>query len=999
VIEDKDARDWAINTRWDFLQALRLIILQDPQSRDRLEQFHQKNFSHDAAVLERAVARLRELGVDHKPATPRNNTSNNNTQPRQNNNRRFSKKQRTIISPKSFLPTRLSGIRDVIFELLSLPQNLEGLTVPEMEEPIRTMLKAEGFIVPDEWVLPQLLRVHLANMTHHVSQADSGICKATTIPARQLSRQYLNTLRAQKCLPGRDPLDYPAMLHIFIERHSGAMSKKALEASRLHYETTATAIDAVFGRCREQPETSEYTPSPYDKDESHNKYPMRIHCVLPRVRGSLSLLEMLHQDAKCKSALEELEEYARQTLQDKPRHRGHFVYRIIVMGIDGGSVNNDSFSDMREAYPRLEGQLLICEDRTPGQEASLVRQRPMMDFMHPACLLPAKGHQHVIWGLFDISMLADEWSPTGQQQQLAPQLRGSPPATLEHYHQILACRKLLLSNSLLYYYRDDISISGTIEAKNFAEPDKIRNQTPNGRLFGRNAITADRCIPQAEPFARDCCWCGRDTVANWAHSAKLPQKGEPLLSFVCDRLECYHREMEERKQITTQAKQTFTYGTGFISEGNHSSGSSSIENDSDDKPKSKEPRSKKPKSMKPRSKTPRYLGSASEKLGLKCRLWRTAMDRSLVLLLDPLLHNDLGGFVEPSDLETQEFVLAHGKTFSYTEQGFKNLVTRHRKLHQSHQNQKGSADQSTIPPATTNPSPKPEESPQQKLCPLWPGRVTNMPLYRFLDPLIHDSQGRFIDVDLATTFAEAKNLGFFAKGKARDMWNPIAGHKIQHERQGSVSQVPGKQIKGLDAVKPTQSSSAVSTESSEKQKRALIASMCEHWSNNRGQSTLDKYRLLDPIIHDNAGNFVDLPLSIIEKLLHANSVRFNTMKRKDLKTMLATHRSYHENAGTVAPPQPRVSGETAGSRADGQQLNNNYKKSLIVVLRLPKPKAQAQTDVDMDAKAQEQVDADVDTEAQKQTDGDMDAEAQEHMDADMDDASPSEKLDDSDYEG
>jgi hypothetical protein len=63
---------------------------------------------------------------------------------------------------------------------------------------------------------------------------------------------------------------------------------------------------------------------------------------------------------------------------------------------------------------------------------------------------------------------------------------------------------------------------------------------------GRNDFVADRCVPELEPFARECRWCGsHEPIDTWALSVKPPQDDEPLLGFRCDRLECYVLEIEE----------------------------------------------------------------------------------------------------------------------------------------------------------------------------------------------------------------------------------------------------------------------------------------------------------------------------------------------------------------------------------------------------------------------------------------------------------------------
>jgi hypothetical protein len=77
---------------------------------------------------------------------------------------------------------------------------------------------------------------------------------------------------------------------------------------------------------------------------------------------------------------------------------------------------NDSWKGLQQTYPRLRGQLSIFDDRgVPAPDSPVVTQKPMMDWATPACLLPKlqrkKGiHKHVVWGMFDMAMLAKEWT-------------------------------------------------------------------------------------------------------------------------------------------------------------------------------------------------------------------------------------------------------------------------------------------------------------------------------------------------------------------------------------------------------------------------------------------------------------------------------------------------------------------------------------------------------------------------------------------------------------
>jgi hypothetical protein len=85
------------------------------------------------------------------------------------------------------------------------------------------------------------------------------------------------------------------------------------------------------------------------------------------------------------------------------------------------------------------------------------------------------------------------------------------------------------------------------DTSEYTDPAVIATRTSCANVGeGRNDFVADRCVPELEPFARECRWCGsHEPIDTWALSVKPPQDDEPLLGFRCDRLECYVLEIEE----------------------------------------------------------------------------------------------------------------------------------------------------------------------------------------------------------------------------------------------------------------------------------------------------------------------------------------------------------------------------------------------------------------------------------------------------------------------
>jgi len=448
----------------------------------------------------------------------------------------------------SFLPSCISGVRDLVFKLLSTPENVAGMTVEDMEQPIRTLIEREKFTIPKTWDVTRLLRVILDQQKHHFYELENDKWVGTKIPSRELSGRYLNELRAKRCSPTPSPLEHPAMLHIFISRYSGTVSTIQMLKLDQSFEARIKTTNALFGAAKQQPETTPYA-------QGTHAYPMHIKCISSYVEATYLLQSMLASNQDCITALQELSTHAEQTIHDDPTFEGHFTYRVIISGLDGGSVNNDSWEGLQRAYPRLRGQLLIFDDRgVPAPDSTVVTQESMMDWATPACLLskPQRKkdtHKHVVWGMFDMAMLAKEWT-----SESPPRFTGPLHARFEQHQQLLACRKLLLANSLLYYYRIDRFIAKLHATSQYTDPAFILNQTSCANLgFGRNDFVADRCVPELEPFARGCRWCGsHEPIDTWALSYKPPQGDEPLLGFYCDRPECCVSEIEEcRRQFAT----------------------------------------------------------------------------------------------------------------------------------------------------------------------------------------------------------------------------------------------------------------------------------------------------------------------------------------------------------------------------------------------------------------------------------------------------------------
>jgi hypothetical protein len=345
---------------------------------------------------------------------------------------RLSERQQKMISPNSFLLSCVSEIRDLVFELLSAPENAAGMTVEDMEGPIRIMMDREKFTIPETWNVIQLLRVIFDQQDHHFFQLVNDKWAATKIPSRELSGRYLNELRAKRCSPTPSPLKHPAMLHIFITRYSSAISISQMEKLDQSFEACIKTTNALFGAGKQQPETKPYA-------QGTHAYPMHIKCTTSNVQATDLLRNMLARNRNCTIALQELSTHAQQTFKDKKPFEGRFTYRVIISGLDGGSVNNDSWEGLQRAYPRPRGQLLIFDDKgVPAPDSPVVTQESIMDWATPVCLLPNSQskkdtYKHVVWGMFDMIMLAKEWT---RDCTSAPRVTGPLHARIEQDQQL-----------------------------------------------------------------------------------------------------------------------------------------------------------------------------------------------------------------------------------------------------------------------------------------------------------------------------------------------------------------------------------------------------------------------------------------------------------------------------------------------------------------------------------------------------------------------------------
>ncbi|KAG9523609.1 hypothetical protein KCU93_g6555, partial [Aureobasidium melanogenum] len=672
-----------------------------------------------------------------------------NLQTRMNNYRAHRKKLRAgaktldlsgEVSPGSIYPHLVAGYREIIWNTLSSDRYVDGLTIQELTSAVEVSLTTANRDVPDDLV--DVLNHLLLDSLHHFTHSGATLrWSLSQLPGRTLNTTYYNLLRSSNSttpLHGSiDPITSRPMLTIVTIRYSGALKKKHEIELRQRFKRAMDAVDACFN-----PSPS-YSTRQYVLGQPH--FPSYVPLLLPNVRGTETLLTMLHSDPTATEALQQLTAQA-ASQRSKP------IYRVVQFGLPGSSVNNDSWEQLVNYYEQLDGELLIGlgpSIRYPkaglgGFLEESLETSNLLDWFKPFCLLPEDklpvNHRHVLWGLYKIPALAKRFPLwTGSLQQ-SPALTNDPRQMVREHLENLACDKLIFLNSLMYYSRVDSRLPRNLEQ----HQQLIASQLYVGASAGyggggRNDMDLGACVPNSEEIIRFCRWC-RDDITGyvWGRSLKEAEdEDESLTGFLCDKQECQFMELELIRQLEAEAAST----------GSSSGG---------DSPKNKKSKKSKDDDTADSSDDDSSDDDPGDDQGnsYKCKVGYSDMTfaddvMARRRLFDQWMHDDEGNFkiLHPSDMTVaQEKMLT--KTFSSTTRR-KVIYANMRKWAKRHKDEAHPENKSrpiTVRCRLSNPYRQAEDltaglnSNSTNL-----GGTPSIESTQLLDEMMHDEQGKFRD--------------------------------------------------------------------------------------------------------------------------------------------------------------------------------------------------------------------------------------------------------------
>ena len=132
--------------------------------------------------------------------------------------------------------------------------------------------------------------------------------------------------------------------------------------------------------------------------------------VLAATRATGALIDMIRKDAEVRKALSELDKSA--SMASRPE------VTFLQNGLDGGTVNNESYARIIRRYPHVRFRLAIAM-RISGPTWSKTRQhRPLMAWCQPICRHrpEAPDVSHIYWGIYQFQHVAEQFPQKGITQ-------------------------------------------------------------------------------------------------------------------------------------------------------------------------------------------------------------------------------------------------------------------------------------------------------------------------------------------------------------------------------------------------------------------------------------------------------------------------------------------------------------------------------------------------------------------------------------------------------
>lgn len=472
------------------------------------------------------------------------------------------------ISPGSIYPHLVAGFREILWNALSSEKYTDGMTVQELTLITNLSLVTANRDVPDD--LLDILDHLLQNSPHRFTYSEMTMkWSLSQLQGRTLNTAFYNVLRSSRSttpLHGSiDPINSQPMLTIIIIRYSGALNKELEINLRQKFKRTMDAVDACFN-----PSPS-YSTQQFVREQPH--FPSYVPLLLPDEKGTETLLTMFQSDLIVAEALQQLTTQA-ATRRIKP------IYRVVQIGLSGGSVNNDSYEELVNYYEHLDGELLIGLGPSIRSERGLgafleetLEFSNLLDWFQPFCSVPQDQipvtHNHMLWGLYKIPALSRRFPHFPESLQRLPAITNTSFQKIQEHLESLACDKLIFLNSLMYYARVDSRLPHRLKHhRQLIVSQLYVGGVAGWAAHGRDDMDLGCCTPDSEEITRFCRWCNNDATGQiWGRGLKEAEdEDECLTGFCCDRQVCQFLELELIYKLEAQAASTISSSSGLSQE-------------------------------------------------------------------------------------------------------------------------------------------------------------------------------------------------------------------------------------------------------------------------------------------------------------------------------------------------------------------------------------------------------------------------------------------------
>lgn len=372
-------------------------------------------------------------------------------------------------SPGAALPYLVCGTWELLWNILTHAEVPErGLTINAITERMTAALEDRGVTAPA--YLKTLLMGQLGANTFQyyshfvddtamtgtddsqISEPDERRYKAIMAPGREITTNRFEKLAnsPRSIAPSRlvNALDIPVSFTVSIKRWSGSPTPPAMKSADSEAEDNVNAYHRLFG--------SDGNPPPrYDRDHPTQKSWLPL--LLPNVSATNDLRDMINFDGDILWALARFNFLGfNKSENEKP------VVMFVHGGVDGSTMNSDSFALMSERFRGLRFRLAnaVYGNTQPSQKRSRRHPDRLLSWYQNACLHSCDVQStqgHVLWGIYKFEVLAERcprFNGTDIMPPEVPSIKDASSLSVEDYvrqqHEVLAHDQLLLANGLQY---------------------------------------------------------------------------------------------------------------------------------------------------------------------------------------------------------------------------------------------------------------------------------------------------------------------------------------------------------------------------------------------------------------------------------------------------------------------------------------------------------------------------------------------------------------------